>query len=60
MCAVDALLSDAQSGCVCADRDGDERLDIAEVLTAVRNALLGCMDSGPLGPDACDELFPED
>jgi hypothetical protein len=60
VCAVDALLSDAQSGCVCADRDGDERLNIAEVLTAVRNALLGCIDCGPLGPDACGPLFPED
>ena len=60
LCAVDALLTNAESGCTCADSDGDERLHIAEVVAAIRNALLGCVDCGPAGPNACGPLFPPD
>lgn len=54
LCAVDAMLTNADSGCVCADRDGDGLLDIAEALTAVRNALGGCVDCGPGAPTICE------
>jgi len=57
LCGVDALLSGAESGCTCADADGDARLHVAELLAAVNNALLGCVEC-PRAPTFCGPLFP--
>jgi hypothetical protein len=56
LCAVDALLTDAASGCTCADGDGDQHLHIAEVLAAVHNALIGCV-ACPTAPTFCGPLI---
>jgi hypothetical protein len=52
LCAVDALLTDAESGWVCADADGDGRLHVAEVLGAASNSLVGYADCVPTPLDA--------
>lgn len=60
LCAVDALLTQAASGCLCADADGDGSAHIGEIVIAVHNALTGCVDCGDLSPQACVRLHEWD